>query len=94
MLCWCVFFCQAEDGIRGLVRSRGLGDVYKRQGDSQPVIEDAPKDVAAAAGALPAVNQPQADAEQDAAVQTIQYQVIGQTVGRQKPGQAIGEDGK
>ena len=27
---WCVFF-QAEDGIRDLVRSRGLGDVYKRQ---------------------------------------------------------------
>ena len=30
----CVFsicFCQAEDGIRALVRSRGLGDVYKRQ---------------------------------------------------------------
>ena len=29
-----VFFCcffQAEDGIRDLVRSRGLGDVYKRQ---------------------------------------------------------------
>ena len=26
------FFCQAEDGIRDLVRSRGLGDVYKRQG--------------------------------------------------------------
>jgi len=25
-----VFF-QAEDGIRALVRSRGLGDVYKRQ---------------------------------------------------------------
>ena len=25
------FFCQAEDGIRYLVRSRGLGDVYKRQ---------------------------------------------------------------
>ena len=25
------FFCQAEDGIRDLVRSRGLGDVYKRQ---------------------------------------------------------------
>ena len=25
------FFVQAEDGIRGLVRSRGLGDVYKRQ---------------------------------------------------------------
>ena len=29
----CVFFFvfQAEDGIRDLVRSRGLGDVYKRQ---------------------------------------------------------------
>ena len=27
----CYFFFQAEDGIRGLVRSRGLGDVYKRQ---------------------------------------------------------------
>ena len=30
MLCICFFF-QAEDGIRDLVRSRGLGDVYKRQ---------------------------------------------------------------
>ena len=30
LLCVCVFF-QAEDGIRYLVRSRGLGDVYKRQ---------------------------------------------------------------
>ena len=27
----CFFFFQAEDGIRDLVRSRGLGDVYKRQ---------------------------------------------------------------
>ena len=26
-----VFCFQAEDGIRDLVRSRGLGDVYKRQ---------------------------------------------------------------
>ena len=29
--CTCFFFFQAEDGIRDLVRSRGLGDVYKRQ---------------------------------------------------------------
>ena len=30
--CCFFFFCfQAEDGIRDLVRSRGLGDVYKRQ---------------------------------------------------------------
>ena len=34
LLCVCVLCCffQAEDGIRDLVRSRGLGDVYKRQG--------------------------------------------------------------
>jgi len=25
------FFFQAEDGIRDLVRSRGLGDLYKKQ---------------------------------------------------------------
>ena len=30
-LVYVVFFFQAEDGIRDLVRSRGLGDVYKRQ---------------------------------------------------------------
>ena len=34
---WCLFFFQAEDGIRDLVRSRGLGDVYKRQGVLQQV---------------------------------------------------------
>ena len=28
------FFFQAEDGIRDLVRSRGLGDVYKRQAEA------------------------------------------------------------
>ena len=31
MMFCCCFFFQAEDGIRDLVRSRGLGDVYKRQ---------------------------------------------------------------
>ena len=31
ILCLFLFFFQAEDGIRDLVRSRGLGDVYKRQ---------------------------------------------------------------
>ena len=35
------FFFQAEDGIRDLVRSRGLGDVYKRQGDERPDDVDA-----------------------------------------------------
>ena len=31
VLCVLCCFFQAEDGIRDLVRSRGLGDVYKRQ---------------------------------------------------------------
>ena len=31
-----MFFFQAEDGIRDLVRSRGLGDVYKRQHRAKP----------------------------------------------------------
>ena len=41
MLC-VVFFFQAEDGIRDLVRSRGLGDVYKRQaaGDVPAITSD------------------------------------------------------
>eukprot|EP00657_Telonema_sp_P-1_P009721 TRINITY_DN3959_c0_g2_i1.p1 TRINITY_DN3959_c0_g2~~TRINITY_DN3959_c0_g2_i1.p1 ORF type:complete len:323 (+),score=107.91 TRINITY_DN3959_c0_g2_i1:19-987(+) len=33
-----VFFFQAEDGIRDLVRSRGLGDVYKRQMDESQLV--------------------------------------------------------
>ena len=31
-------FFQAEDGIRDLVRSRGLGDVYKRQGHDRDAL--------------------------------------------------------
>ena len=34
-----MFFFQAEDGIRDLVRARGLGDVYKRQGGYIESIE-------------------------------------------------------
>ena len=33
-----MFFFQAEDGIRDLVRSRGLGDVYKRQGQGVGLV--------------------------------------------------------
>ena len=36
--CGIFLFFQAEDGIRDLVRSRGLGDVYKRQLFSIPVV--------------------------------------------------------
>ena len=35
-ICVLFFFFQAEDGIRDLVRSRGLGDVYKRQVSGGP----------------------------------------------------------
>ena len=36
-------FFQAENGIRGLVRSRGLGDVYKRQAqDTDYILLDEP----------------------------------------------------
>ena len=37
------FFFQAEDGIRDLVRSRGLGDVYKRQvnAESDKLVQQA-----------------------------------------------------
>ena len=39
MICVC-FFVQAEDGIRDLVRSRGLGDVYKRQLQEFPLKKE------------------------------------------------------
>ena len=40
MLCRLFFFFQAEDGIRDLVRSRGLGDVYKRQAKIRTMTAD------------------------------------------------------
>mgnify|MGYP003381685496 CR=1 FL=1 len=43
LLYYIFFFFQAEDGIRDLVRSRGLGDVYKRQpGDQRERTTDVP----------------------------------------------------
>ena len=41
------FFFQAEDGIRDLVRSRGLGDVYKRQGQLDALNDQDFEDIAA-----------------------------------------------
>ena len=46
------FFFQAEDGIRDLVRSRGLGDVYKRQVLYWPVAWPALRFAAGVASAL------------------------------------------
>ena len=48
-----MFFFQAEDGIRDLVRSRGLGDVYKRQD------EDRLRSLFAAADPAPSGESPQ-----------------------------------
>ena len=39
------FFFQAEDGIRDLVRSRGLGDVYKRQVKAGPDVHPGEKSI-------------------------------------------------
>ena len=38
-MCCDFLFFQAEDGIRDLVRSRGLGDVYKRQAEDLAKLE-------------------------------------------------------
>ena len=48
-------FFQAEDGIRDLVRSRGLGDVYKRQVPPFTSTKTLTGHTLAAAGALEAV---------------------------------------
>ena len=37
-MCISFFFFQAEDGIRDFCLSRGLGDVYKRQGHIQKLL--------------------------------------------------------
>ena len=50
VVCFYVFFFQAEDGIRDLVRSRGLGDVYKRQVHSLSWIVRSPNTWPAAIG--------------------------------------------
>ena len=49
-VCCCV---QAEDGIRDLVRSRGLGDVYKRQIVDPQARKLVPRDIATRHHLLP-----------------------------------------
>ena len=50
-----LLFFQAEDGIRDLVRSRGLGDVYKRQVRDQSPYDARQSTAASAAGTATAV---------------------------------------
>ena len=47
------FFFQAEDGIRDLVRSRGLGDVYKRQIENLYVLDRGQRRLFTLANLLP-----------------------------------------
>ena len=56
------FFFQAEDGIRDLVRSRGLGDVYKRQAYTgvQAYLADHPGSPTVPAANVSAVDEPMA----------------------------------
>ena len=65
-VCGC-FVLQAEDGIRDLVRSRGLGDVYKRQGDD-------PRLGAAGEGIATAIR---GDARSRASAQAARGQITG-----------------
>ena len=37
---FCIFFLQAEDGIRYAQESRGLGDVYKRQPQDRGQLDE------------------------------------------------------
>ena len=50
-----IFLCEAEDGIRDLVRSRGLGDVYKRQLEGGEGVRQVSEHVVRADTALDAV---------------------------------------
>ena len=65
--CVCCFFFQAEDGIRDLVRSRGLGDVYKRQlqewGFDSETLTNWQRDVTALGNLLASEEADSADAE-------------------------------
>ena len=54
------FFFQAEDGIRDLVRSRGLGDVYKRQAWMEPGMANTSRPCSTASRAV--INEPDANA--------------------------------
>ena len=67
-MCIVVVFFQAEDGIRDLVRSRGLGDVYKRQERQPPVV-----DAAVAVRLERLLGQPQHDAGILAAREPVSY---------------------
>ena len=64
-----IFVCQAEEGIRAFCLSRGLGDVYSRQGKGAVVaagavvIEDVPAGAVVAGSPARVVKQKDAKTE-------------------------------
>ena len=96
LLCCFVFF-QAEDGIRDLVRSRGLGDVYKRQvaHDAQGLLERGPEHVEVlvprlALGALEDLPQACLLYTSDAADERSSVDLGGRRIIKKKNNAAIG----
>ena len=73
-----IFFFQAEDGIRDLVRSRGLGDVYKRQ-ELIPVSQEVGR-VVHGKHLIGPVGDPEADAFSPCEVPLQLQQLIRQPV--------------
>ena len=83
-----LFFFQAEDGIRDLVRSRGLGDVYKRQVALHVLfrLHDDFADFAGGKITAVAIDDPDRDAAHRAAAGphpgvTVRVMVLGRQVG-------------
>ncbi len=83
------FFFQAEDGIRDLVRARGLGDVYKGQGGGA-VVAAALADVHARRGRRRLVQEGRAGradvvVDDDAARAADAYRAAGEALDPPRP---------
>ena len=74
------FFFQAEDGIRDLVRSRGLGDVYKRQAEESDVVAFEPETARRERGEVGRTGVDVEDAVADAAAEVMVVMLAGHFV--------------
>ena len=85
-----MFFLQAEDGIRDLVRSRGLGDVYKRQVkqgiyDQLVEMQAAPEIITAYATATGIMSSAQAEAVLQAAAVKVKIEELATAIAAGMP---------